>query len=84
MTLLEKSCDQCLLTSKHCAKCRIDKLRKVLGQFESGNSEIMLISTDELKVLLSLAGETGSGREIEVVAKWRRIVDEVTGKEITA
>jgi len=84
--LLEKSCDQCLLTRRHCADCRIEKLRMVVGKLSvSRPLEIILIELDELKVLLDLAGETGKGaaEENEVFAKWRRIVERTDGRELT-
>lgn len=83
--LLEKSCDNCLLTRRHCVNCRIDKLRGIVGQFSKpGAYEIILINVEELKVLLSLAGESsiaGDSR-LEVVEKWRHIVGEITAKEV--
>lgn len=84
MLLLEKSCDQCLLTQKHCVNCRIEKLRKVIGQFDAASNEIMLIRIDELRILLNLASEGSSAREYEVLSKWRRAVGESSDKEITA
>lgn len=86
-SLLEKSCDNCLLTRRHCIGCRIEKLRRIIGQFsKSGAYEILLINVDELNVLVKLAAESnraGSG-ELEVVEKWRRIVEEIAGKELLA
>ena len=77
--LLEKSCDNCMLTKKHCASCRIDKLRGIVGQFsQRGAYEIVLINVEELKVLLNLAGDAGVSPDHEVVAKWRGIVSEMT------
>ena len=32
--LLENCCDSCLLTRKHCAKCRIEKIMDILSQFK--------------------------------------------------
>jgi len=86
-TLLEKSCDNCLLTRRHCVTCRIEKLRGVVGQFsKSGPYEILLINVNELKVLLNLAGESNKsgGSENEVINKWRLILGEIAGKEIMA
>lgn len=83
--LLEKSCDQCLLTRRHCADCRIEKLRTVVGRFSvSGSREIVLIEVDELKVLLDLAGETakGAAEENDVFVKWRRVVERTDGGEL--
>jgi len=85
--LLEKSCDNCLLTRRHCVSCRIEKLRGVVGQFsKSGPYEIILINVNELKVLLNLAGESNKagGSENEVIDKWRRILGEIAGIEIMA
>lgn len=83
--LLEKSCDQCLLTRRHCADCRIEKLRMVVGKLSvSRPREIVLIEVDELKVLLDLAGEKarGAAEENGVFAKWRRIVERTDGGEL--
>lgn len=85
--LLEKSCDNCLLTRRHCINCRIEKLRGIVGQFsKSGAYEIVLINVEELRVLLNLAGESikDGDSQHEVVEKWRRIVGEIAGKEIIA
>jgi hypothetical protein len=84
--LLEKSCDQCLLTRRHCLGCRIDKLRGVVSQFsQAGPFEIMLINVDELKVLLKLAEKSQmvDDSEKEVLEKWRRIAGEMAGNEIS-
>ncbi|MCL6560257.1 MAG: hypothetical protein K6U74_15980, partial [Firmicutes bacterium] len=58
-TLLERSCDNCLLTRKHCKTCRIEKLFGVINQFKmSKANEILLVPADELKTLLNLASES--------------------------
>lgn len=72
--LLEKSCDQCLLTFRHCANCRIDRLRKLLGQLDSQSNNLLLISVEELRVLLYLARDSGNSGEAAVVNKWRQII----------
>lgn len=74
MLLLEKSCDQCLLTFRHCANCRIDKLRKLLGQLDSQSNNLLLVSVEEMRVLLSLARDSGNSGETEIVNKWRQII----------
>ncbi|MCL6634824.1 MAG: hypothetical protein K6T29_03515 [Peptococcaceae bacterium] len=83
--LLEKSCDHCLLTRRHCPGCRIEKLRKIVAQFSRPDQgEIILIELSELKVLLKLAGESGHGGagEQEIIAKWSRIAAEASGQAV--
>ncbi|HOV80264.1 MAG TPA: hypothetical protein PK728_09190 [Bacillota bacterium] len=73
--LLEKCCDGCLLTRYHCTTCRIEKLRGIIGQIsESGEYE--LISTEELKIFLKLAGRAGPANqnELKTVEKWRHVL----------
>jgi|BarGraNGADG00212_2_1021979.scaffolds.fasta_scaffold108696_2 hypothetical protein len=72
--LLEKCCDSCLLTRAHCAGCRIDKLLCIVGQL-SKSSSYELISLEDLKILLKLAGVSNEALEsdLTVVEKWRHI-----------
>lgn len=75
--LLERCCDNCLLTRFHCATCRIEKLRGIIGKIsQSGAFE--LVGIEELKVLLKLAGNSGEAdsSEREIVEKWQRTVRE--------
>jgi len=77
--LLDKSCDQCLLTRKHCSNCRIDKLRGIFNQFKQpGIHKVFLININDLSILLDLAEEsTNAGaRKHDVVVKWRRAIGE--------
>lgn len=85
--MLEKSCDNCLLTRRHCTNCRIEKLRSVVGQFsKSGPYEIILINVEELHVLLKLAGKSNmtTSSEHEVLQKWQRVLGESGSKEMMA
>jgi hypothetical protein len=72
--LLEKCCDSCLLTRAHCAGCRIDKLLCIVGQL-SKSSSYELISLEDLKILLKLAGDSNGAIEndLDVLEKWKHI-----------
>lgn len=72
--LLENCCDSCLLTRKHCAKCRIEKIMDILSRL-SKSSAYELISLEDLKILLKLAGISNEATENElaVVEKWKLI-----------
>ncbi len=73
--LLERCCDNCLLTRRHCLTCRIDKLRGIISQLTK-SAEYELINKEELKVLVSLAGSSAAARGSEppAVVKWKHIV----------
>lgn len=75
--LLERCCDSCLLTRAHCARCRIEKLRDILGRL-STSSAYELISQEDLKILIKSAVNTDSaiGKELRVIEKWRNIMEE--------
>jgi hypothetical protein len=72
--LLEKCCDSCLLTRAHCASCRIEKLRDILGRL-SKSSAYELISLEDLKILIENTVTTDQACETEqkVIEKWRNI-----------
>jgi hypothetical protein len=72
--LLEKCCDSCLLTRKHCSSCRIEKIMDILSRL-SKSSAYELISLEDLKILLKLAGISKEAVESEmsVVEKWKHI-----------
>ena len=72
--LLEKCCDSCLLTRAHCADCRIDKLLCIVSQL-SKSASYELISLEDLKILLKLAGVSNEAHEsdLTVLEKWRHI-----------
>lgn len=74
--LLEKCCDSCLLTHAHCARCRIEKLRDILGRL-STSSAYQLISQEDLIILAKNAASTDSacGKELKVIEKWRNIAE---------
>ena len=75
--LLEKCCDSCLLTRAHCAGCRIDKLLCIVSQL-SKSSSYELISLEDLKILLKLAGVSNEALEndLHVLEKWKHITAE--------
>jgi len=76
--LLDKSCDQCLLTRKHCPTCRIDKLRGIFDQFKQpGVHEVFLININDLSIMLSLAEKSTNigARENAILEKWRRTME---------
>lgn len=72
--LLENCCDSCLLTRKHCAKCRIEKIMDIISRL-SKSSAYELISLEDLRILLKLAGISNKATENElaVVEKWKHI-----------
>lgn len=72
--LLERCCDSCLLTRAHCASCRIEKLRDILGRL-SKSSAYELISLEDLKILTDSTENTNPAREkeLKVIEKWRHI-----------
>jgi len=72
--LLENCCDSCLLTRKHCANCRIEKIMDILRRL-SKSSAYELISLEDLKILLNLASISNEAAESElaVVEKWKHI-----------
>ncbi len=72
--LLENCCDSCLLTRKHCAKCRIEKIMDIISRL-SKSSAYELISLGDLRILLKLAGISNKATENElaVVEKWKHI-----------
>lgn len=80
--LLDKSCDNCLLTRKHCISCRIDKIRGFLGEFsERGSYEIALIKVDDLRTLINQAKKTPADAIAhEVVEKWHHTIEGITKK----
>ncbi|MCL6639011.1 MAG: hypothetical protein K6T80_04920 [Firmicutes bacterium] len=85
--LLEKSCDNCLLTRLHCKTCRIEKLFGVINQFSrSKATEVFLVPAEEMETLTGLAaGAAKPGqKEYEVVVKWRAALGELLSKTGTA
>lgn len=80
--LLERCCDNCLLTRMHCASCRIEKLRGITGHL-SKSAAYELINVEDLKILLKLAGDSNKAdeREREVIEKWRQVVQENPGRK---
>ncbi|NLI11767.1 hypothetical protein [Pelotomaculum propionicicum] len=72
--LLERCCDNCLLTRMHCPSCRIEKLRGITGHL-SKSAAYELINLEDLKTLVKLAGDShrADGKEREVVEKWRQV-----------
>ncbi len=80
--LLERCCDNCLLTSMHCASCRIEKLRGITGQL-SKSAAYELINIEDLKILLRLAADSNKAgeREREVIEKWRQVIQESPEKK---
>jgi hypothetical protein len=72
--LLEKCCDSCLLTRAHCASCRIEKLRDILGRL-SKSSAYELISLEDLKILVeNTATDQACASKLKVIEKWRNIL----------
>lgn len=81
--LLERSCDNCLLTRKHCKSCRVEKLFGIINQFSrSKATEVFLVPAGELTVLLELAAKVSKPgqQESEVITKWRAAMDELSAR----
>lgn len=82
--LLEKCCDNCLLTRMHCTGCRIDKLRSIVGEFSKTKPfEVILMNVEDLKVLLNLSqtSKQAGEKELEVLENWGRVVAALDGRE---
>lgn len=70
--LLQRACDQCLLTRKHCENCNVDRLHGIIEGIEKGGQlPSYLVPTDELAVLT----DPVSPQHITVSEKWRRIIN---------
>ena len=81
--LLERSCDNCLLTRKHCKSCRVEKLFGIINQFSrSKTTEVFLVPADELAVLVSLASKVAKPgqQESEILTKWRAAMEEISAR----
>lgn len=77
--LLERCCDNCLLTRMHCTSCRIEKLRGITG-YLSKSAAYELINLEDLKILLKLVNPNEADeRDREVIAKWWRVVQGDSG-----
>ncbi|MCL5290363.1 MAG: hypothetical protein ACYC0Q_05840 [Eubacteriales bacterium] len=85
--LLVRSCDNCLLTRKHCKSCRVEKLFGVINQFSrSKASEVFLVPAEELAILLSLSAKVSKPgqQESEIITKWRAAMDEFANRTVSA
>ncbi|MFZ5642620.1 MAG: hypothetical protein ACOY46_03380 [Bacillota bacterium] len=69
-TLLQRACDQCLLTRKHCQSCDVDRLHGIIEGIERGSKPSYLVSGEELATLLS---PTSPNRTV-VAEKWNKII----------
>lgn len=69
---LERACDQCLLTKKHCQGCNVDRLIGIMEGVESNRMKPNhIISEEELAVLTN----PGSPQYMPVAEKWRGIIN---------
>ena len=69
--LLQRACDQCLLTKKHCEKCSVERLLGVVNSMEKGiNKPSYLVSTEELAALT----DPGSLEYGLTAKKWTNIL----------
>lgn len=85
--LLVRSCDNCLLTRKHCKSCRVEKLFGVINQFSrSKASEVFLVPAEELAILLNLSAKVSKPgqQESEIITKWRAAMDEFANRTVSA
>lgn len=70
--LLQRACDQCLLTRKHCNGCNVDRLHGIIEGIEKGSQmPSYLVPTEELAVLT----DPVSPQHVNVSEKWRRIIN---------
>lgn len=69
---LERACDQCLLTRRHCKACNVERLLGIIESIEqNGYKPVYLISAEELGVLTS----PGSPEYPGMAEKWKDIVN---------
>ena len=69
-TLLQRACDQCLLTRKHCQSCDVDRLHGIIEGIERGSKPSYLVSAEELAALIN---PTSPERSV-VAEKWNKII----------
>ncbi|HBV97492.1 MAG: hypothetical protein JL50_08035 [Peptococcaceae bacterium BICA1-7] len=70
--LLQRACEQCLLTRKHCENCNVSRLHGIIeGLGKGGQMPSYLVPTDELAVLT----DPVSPQHITVSEKWRGIIN---------
>lgn len=70
---LERACNQCLLTKKHCEKCNVERLLGIIESIDQNRYKpSYFISIEELAVLTN----PGSPEYRPVVEKWKNLISQ--------